>query len=123
MKPSYDPAQQGFDFGDGNFLMDVCCIFDMSEFPNVEPEAVANQLKCRGDYALKVYRKCMEIWEDTLDREIVEELRKLPNRDGMSPEMIAIVLGESTDSVESDLRDAINHAGFSLDQLEVDVAA
>ncbi len=123
MKPSYDPAQQGFDFGAGNFLQDVCCVFDMSEFPNVEPEAIAEKLRCRGSYALDVYRKCMEIWEETLDQEIVEELRKLPNRDGMSAEMMAIVLGEPLDTIESDLQDAINHAGFSMDQLEVDVAA
>lgn len=122
MKPSYDPAQQGFDFGAGNFLQDVCCIFDMNEFPNVEPEDIANKLRCRGEYALDVYRKCMQIWEDTVDKEIVDVLRNLPDRDGMSPEMIGIVLGESTDSVLSDIQDAINHMGFGLEQLEVDVA-
>ncbi len=119
MKPSYNPDQQGFDFGDGNFLEDVCCIFDMNEFPNVEPEDVANQLKCRGEYAIKVYRKCMEIWEDTLDNEIVEYLRTLPNRDLLHVGTIAMLLNEPIEQVESDLQDAINHVGQHLDELEI----
>lgn len=123
MKPSYNPGQQGFDFGTGNFLEDVCCVFDMNEFPNVEPEDIANKLKCRGSYALDIYRKCMQIWEETVDQEIVNELRQLPNRDTMSVEMMAIALGETSEAVESDIKDAIDALAFGLDQLETDIAA
>lgn len=118
MKPSYDPNQQGFDFGIGNLFEDVCTIIDMKEFPNVEPEDIANKLRCRGEYAIDVYRRCMAIWEDAVDREIVEELRALPNRDSMSVEMMAIVLGEDVGSVESDIADAVNSLAYALDQYE-----
>ena len=119
MKPSYSSDQQGFDFGSGHLLQDVCSVIDMKEFPNVEPEDVASKLRCRSEYGLKVYRKCMEIWENTLDNEIVEYLRALPNRDGLHVGTISVLLNEPVDQVESDLEDAINHAGFGLDQLEM----
>lgn len=120
MKPTYNSNQQGFDFGNSNLLQDICTILDLSNFPYVEPEDIANKLRCRGDYALDVYRKCMEIWEFTLDTEIVEFLRALPDRDGMSVEMIAIVLGETYDSVKSDIDNAMDRLGFVVDQLVKD---
>lgn len=123
MKPSYNPDQQGFDFGTGNMIQDVCSILDMNEFPDIEPEDVANKLRCRGEYAMTIYRKVQEIWERTVDEEIVKELRLLPNRDAMSTEMMAIVLAEPIGQIESDIRDAIKNLSKGLEQLELDRAA
>ena len=123
MRPSYNPDQQGFDFGSGNLLQDVCSIFDMNDFPNIEPEDVAAKLRCRGTYAIEVYRKAMAIWEETLDKEIINELRQMPNHDSMSVAMIAIALGEPLEQVESDLKDAINSLAHGIDMLDFEVAA
>lgn len=119
MRPTYGIEQQGFDFGTTNLVNDVCSVFDMREFPDVSPEDITIRLKCRGDHAMVVYRKCMEVWEQILDREIVEELRTLPSRDQMSVEMMSIVLAEPMDQIESDITDALNSLGYALDQLEI----
>lgn len=118
MRPTYNPDQQGFDFGDRFLLEDVCTIFDIEEFPNVSLEDVCARLRCRSEHAIVVYRKCFEIWETYVDQEIVNELRNQPNTDPMSPERIAIVLGQTTDEVEEEIRDALNSLGYAFDCLE-----
>ncbi len=119
MRPTYNPEQQGFDFGNGFLLNDVCTVFDIEEFPNIRPEDICARLRCKSDHAMTVYRKCFEIWEEYVDKEIVEYLRDMPNHDPMSVERIAIVLGQTTEQIADEISDALNSLGFALDQNEI----
>lgn len=121
MKPTYGVNQQGFDFGTSNLLEDCCSIFDMSGFPDVSPEDIAEKLRCRGEYSLTVFRKVMEIWEHYVDNETCEYLRSIPDNDGMSVAMMSIVLGETID--DSDISDAINSLAYGLEQCKNGVEA
>ncbi len=120
MKPTYNENQQCMDFGEGFLLQDVCSVLDMDEFPDVSPEDVIALIRCKkNEYGYQVYRKAMEIWEDTVDREIVDYLRSMPNTDPMSVEKIAIVLGQETYEIEEEIQSALNSLGYALDQLEI----
>mgnify|MGYP003467214451 CR=1 FL=1 len=103
----FNTAQGGFDFGDSNFEQDVYAVFDMSGFPNVSAEDVAVRLRCRGVYAIRVWRKAISVWEQILDADIVEELRQHATIRPMSVEKMAMVLGEEETELGYEVKDAI----------------
>src|SRR5678816_1261132 len=117
------PKQGGFDFGTNNLAADVFAIFDRSDFPNVTPEDVVQQIGSTLNYGMTVYRKAMEIWETVLNEAIVSELRESDDFEGGSCDRIAVALGESVGSVQSDLHDALTSLRNGLESVSLENAA
>jgi hypothetical protein len=109
-----NPNQGGFDFGDSNFEADVFSVFDMSKFPEVSAEDVANKLRCKGEYALRVWRKAIQVYTDVLDEEIVNDLRQHDCIKPLSIERMALVLNESENELQCDIDDAIKSLAIAI---------
>lgn len=120
MKPTYNPGQAGFDFGESALVNDVGTVIDMKEFPNIGIEDVFEILKNnRVEHVLNVYRIAMEIWEDVLDEEIVKELRNSNDFPAATKGAIAGACNVEIETVESELEFALNALKDALDRLEV----
>ena len=119
MKPTYNPGQVGVDFGESSLVNDIGTVIDMEGFPDVGVEDVFQVLKNnRVEHVLKVYRLAMEIWEETLDEEIVEELRNSNDFTPASNRRIADALGTTVDSVETEVELALSALRDTMRELE-----